>query len=227
MIFSKEKDNQMADIVHFLKNTNCSKKIHWKTISATLLKKTWLLFGKRNIVNENAIDKIATQILDNICRLEVCNELTGHSENYHVKEEILENFGIEFTDEEWEKIWWDCLSNEKGQDFISDYGIGPLKNLYIIIFNANTPEEKLYACDKALNVVHQRNDLAAMFVEGGQHTLTQVATQGGYNADYTYAQMNREYREGVGAGIPETDPLHIKGERWRIDWGKRKTPLMK
>ena len=32
--------------------------------------------------------------------------------------------------------------------------------------------------------------------------------------------------EGYGAGIPEEDPLHIKGERWRIKFGSRKTPKL-
>lgn len=32
--------------------------------------------------------------------------------------------------------------------------------------------------------------------------------------------------EGFGAGNPEEDPLHIPGERWRINWAKRKTPKM-
>jgi hypothetical protein len=97
----------------------------------------------------------------------------------------------------------------------------PLQNLYLVIFNANTPEEKLYACDKALNVVHQRNDLAALFVEGGKTTLNDVAEQGGYNAGYNYGDVNRQYRnsrmeEGYGAGVPEDDRLHIPDHRWQI-----------
>jgi hypothetical protein len=59
--------------------------------------------------------------------------------------------------------------------------LNPLKNIYVQIFNATTPEEKIYAIDKALNVVHQRNDLAAMFIEGGTSTLLKIASQGGYS----------------------------------------------
>jgi len=50
-------------------------------------------------------------------------------------------------------------------------------------FNAKSDEEKLYAIDKALNVVHQKSDLAAMFVEGGTKTLIDIANQGGYSSD--------------------------------------------
>jgi hypothetical protein len=70
-----------------------------------------------------------------------------------------------------------------GSWLLSDYGLPKLEAIYPSIFNAKTDEEKLYAIDKALNVVHQRNDLAAMFVEGGTKTLTQVANQGGYTSD--------------------------------------------
>jgi hypothetical protein len=191
--FLERRDTQLLEISHFLKS-NKSGNIPWKTISATLLKKTWLLFGKYNKVNDNAIDKIADQLLTNIVRLTLANEFTGHSENYHLREEIDEMCDIQFTDEEWEAVCW-RFEDKNGKDYISDYGIRPLQNIYTLIFNAETPEAKLYACDKALNVVHQRNDLAAMFVEGGQSTLTQIANQGGYNAGYEYGQMNREFRE--------------------------------
>jgi len=38
--------------------------------------------------------------------------------------------------------------------------------------------------------------------------------------------INKSMGEGVGAGVPENDPLHIKGHRWQIDITKRKTPKM-
>jgi len=193
--FLERKDQSLYEIATFLK-THATGNIPWKTISATLLKKTWLLFGKYNKVNENAIDKIADQLLTNIARLTLANEFTGHSENYHLREEIDEMWDIQFTDEEWEEVC-NRFEDKNGRAYISDCGIKPLQNIYSLIFNAETPEAKLYACDKALNVVHQRNDLAAMFVEGGQTTLTQIANQGGYNAGYEYGQMNREFRESL------------------------------
>ena len=193
--FQERRDEALQEMGNHIKHKKG--RIHWHTISATLLKKTWLIFGKYQKINENDIDKIADNILTNIAKLYAANELQGHSENYYVREELADNFGIEFTDEEWNNIDYDAFTDKHGHDFTSDYGIKPLQNIYSIIFNAKTPEEKLYACDKALNVVHQRNDLAAMFVEGGQTTLTQIANQGGYNAGYEYGQMNREFRENI------------------------------
>ena len=209
--FLERKDSQLYEIANFLKS-NKTGNITWKTISATLLKKTWLLFGKYNKVNDNAIDKIADQLLTNIVRLTLANEFTGHSEEYHLREIIDDSCGIEFTDEEWENVC-NRFEDKNGRDYISDYGIRPLQRIYSIIFNAKTPEEKLYACDKALNVVHQRSDLAAMFVEGGQTTLTQIANQGGYNAGYEYGQMNREFREHL-LNEAITPPQSPEFKRW-------------
>ena len=50
----------------------------------------------------------------------------------------------------------------------------------LIVPNA---EEKLFYVDRALNVIHQRNDLAEFFVEGGTSTLVAIANQGGYSSE--------------------------------------------
>ena len=51
------------------------------------------------------------------------------------------------------------FTNNRGQWMLSDYGLDPLKNIYPIIFNAKTPEEKLYAVDKALMATLNQNAL--------------------------------------------------------------------
>ncbi len=232
----ERRDKQLYEIAVFLKTHPKSQPIPWNTISSSLLKKVWLLFGKYNKIHEDGLDKIADRILTNIVRLGIANEFTGHSENYHLREEIFDNCDIEFTDKQWEDNTW-RFCDKNGVDYISDYGIEPLQNVYVIIFNAKTPEEKMYACDKALNVVHQRSDLASMFVEGGTTTLNQIANQGGYNANYEFGQVNREFRnkdirEGVGTGIPEDDRLKIKNtdgstRRWQVrSKDAPKTPKM-
>lgn len=230
--FQQRKDMQMCEIAHFLKSHPVNVKVPWKTISASLLKRTWLQFGKYNRVNANNIDKIADQILTNIARLDAANDFQGHS-SYDPREEIVDSCDIEFSDEEWNNNAW-RFENKDGLEFVSDYGIDPLRKMYSVIFSADTPEEKLYACDRALNIVHRRNDLASMFVEGGTSTLNMVADQGGFDAKYSPGQVNRELRadidEGVGWGSTKNiakDPLHIPGERWRIKWDTtRKTPKM-
>ena len=162
-----------------LKNSKGKGRVPWKTVSASLLKKTWLLFGKYNKINDNAIDKIADQILTNIARLNASTAMMGHS-TYDVRPEIEDNCGITFNDKEWDDWMSTYFTNNEGSWMLSDYGLPKLEHLYYEIFNAKTSEEKLYAIDKALNVIHQRNDLAAMFVEGGSKTLLDIANQGGY-----------------------------------------------
>lgn len=118
--------------------------------------------------------------------------MMGHT-SYDVRPELADN-GYEFTDEEWEEWMTNYFTDERGGWLLSDYGLDPLKRIYGNIFNAKTPEDKLYAIDKALNVVHQRSDLAAMFVEGGTATLNAVANQGGYDAGREYGDVNKEFR---------------------------------
>ena len=218
--FLERHERELYDILSDFKRSEGNGRIKWKTISARLLKKTWLQFGKYKRIDENDLDKIADQILTNIVRLTVCTELSGHI-NYSIDDDINE-MGFNFTDKEWEKLWWHYLVTKQGSDILSDYGLGPLQQLYSKIFDAKTQEEKFYACDKALNVVHQRNDLCALFIEGGTATLTHIANMGGYNAGGEYGDINREFRmEGVGAGIPEDDRLKITNQdgsvrRWQV-----------
>jgi hypothetical protein len=232
--FMERRDQQRCEIAMFLKKYPGDAKVPWKTIPASLLKRVWFQFGKYQRIKENDLDKIADQLLTNIARLEVANEFQGHSDgSFNIQGEVEEFCDVTFTDEEWQKNVW-RFDDGKGTDFVSDYGIEPLKKLYSLIYTAPTPEEKLYACDKALNVVHQRNDLASMFVEGGKATLNAVANQGGYDADYGYGDVNkmmRDVKEGYGwvhKKDMEKDRLHIPGERWRIkSKDAPKTPKMK
>ena len=229
--FMERRDQELINLALLLKNSGGKGRVPWKTVSASLLKKTWLLFGKYHKVHENAVDKIADQILTNIARLDACTGMMGHTP-HNVRDELDDN-GITFTDEEWDEWMNSYFTAKDGSWLLSDYGLDPLKRIYGLIFNAKTPEEKLYACDKALNVVHQRGDLAAMFVEGGIVTLQDVTEQGGYDANKKYGDVNREFRmEGFGAGIPETDRLKIKNtdnsvRRWQIrSKDAPKTPKM-
>lgn len=228
--FLERRDEQLVDLARLLKASSGKGRVSWNTIPSSLLKKVWYQFGKYKRIKENDIDKIADQILTNIARLQASTEMMGHTER-DVRPELVD-YGYEFTDEEWENWMSNYFTNDRGGWLLSEYGLAPLQKIYHLIFNAKTPEEKLYACDKALNVVHQRGDLAAMFVEGGISTLNAIADQGGYNSGGEWGDVNREFREdvaeGVGWGNPKDikkDPLHIPGERWRIKVGK--TPKMK
>lgn len=192
--FYRRRDEQLKDLATLLKQSQGKGRVPWKTIPASLLKRVWLIFGKYNRIKENDIDKIADQLLTNIARLQASTEMMGHT-SYDARPEIEDNYGITFTDEEWDDWMSNYFTSKRGGWLLSDYGLEPLRKLYVVIFNAKTPEEKLYACDKALNVVHQRGDLAAMFVEGGVSTLNAIANQGGYTGGYGYGDVNREFQK--------------------------------
>jgi hypothetical protein len=179
--FVRRRDEELIYLCRALKNSRGQGRVYWKTIPATLLKRVWLQFGKYNKINTNDLDKIADQILTNIARLRASTEMMGHSQIG--KEDIESETGYEFTDEEWDDWMTSYFTDLNGSWLLSDYGLPKLEEIYPLIFNAKTDEEKLYACDKALNVIHQRNDLAAMFVEGGSKTLSDVARQGGYTSE--------------------------------------------
>lgn len=189
--FYKRRDEELYDLSVLLKKSGGKGRVPWKTVSASLLKRVWYAFGKYNRIKENDIDKIADQVLTNIARLQASTEMMGHT-SHDVRPEIEDNYGITFTDEEWDRWMSDYFTGKDGGWLLSDYGLEPLKKLYAVIFNARTPEEKLYAVDKALNVVHRRGDLASMFVEGGVSTLNAVANQGGYAYAGNYGDVNRE-----------------------------------
>lgn len=236
--FQERRDRELYDLAMLLKKSRGRGRVPWKTVPATLLKKVWYQFGKYQKINENDLDKIADQILTNIARLDASTGMMGHTP-VDVRSE-LDDLGVIFTDKQWDDWMSKYFTSNDGGWLLSDYGLEPLKRIYDLIFNALTPEEKLYACDKALNVVHQRGDLAAMFVEGGVETLNDIMEQGGYQdpTNQKYGDINRQFlepnkmEEGYGAGIPEDDRLKIKNtdnsvRRWQIrSKDAPKTPKM-
>lgn len=154
-----------------------SGKKHFKfpVVPAAKLKKIWLDFGRTGVVrDEKGMDRIATRVLDNIALLYVTTLLSGHTQ--HSPDDHLEDRGYGDIDTNDDRFL-EFLTEEGGGYLLSDYGLPLLQAAYPLILRAKTAEEQLYAVDKALNVIHQRSDLAAWFVEGGSRTLMQVATQ--------------------------------------------------
>jgi len=178
--FIERRDRIMLEVVDaFLKG---AKRIYWPKVKAHLLAKTWLLYGKRGTVDEEAIEKIADQMIDLVARLTVSTELSGHT-SHDARQELEDVYEIVLTDEQWRKLL-DGLEDEQGNWYLSDYGLKPLQALALRLYSASTAEDKLHIIDRMLNVVHQRSDLAGMFVEGGTTTLHKIASQGGYQTDF-------------------------------------------
>ncbi|MFW5847676.1 MAG: hypothetical protein ACOCVF_02040 [bacterium] len=100
-------------------------------------------------------------------------ELTDEDASFETKKEtLMENLQ--------EKFYWYYTTDKTGADMISDYGLTPLLKLLDQLRKTNNVEEKLVTIDKILNVVHQRSDIAAWFIEGGSNALSQIS---GYDVD--------------------------------------------
>lgn len=175
----RRSDIMLSVIQDFLKG---AKHIYWPTIKADLLAKTWLLYGKRGSVDEDAVEKIADQMIDLVARLTVSTELSGHTPN-DARQELEDDYEYTFTDEQWDKLL-NTLEDKDGRWYLSDYGLKPLQALALKLYNAENAEQKIHIIDRMLNVVHQRSDLAAMFVQGGSATLRKIADQGGYATQF-------------------------------------------
>lgn len=178
--FSERHDKIGSQIVeNFLKNE--SQRVAWPKISAARLKRIWLDFGKTGVVrDEKGLNAIQDQMLDGIARLRFSTDMSGHSQLD--PKDILEHLGHDFDAKKIEKLQ-ETLEDENGSWLLSDYGLPKLEKLYADIRRPDSAEDLLVAIDKALNVIHQRNDLAGMFVEGGTKTLNEIASQGGYTSE--------------------------------------------
>jgi hypothetical protein len=64
-----------------------------------------------------------------------------------------------------------------GSDAWSDYGLEPLEKIFIE-YNENLPPEKvLVLVNRALDVYHQRGDMASIFIQGGSKVLSKIAEE--------------------------------------------------
>ena len=165
----------------------------WRLIKvpASRVKKIWLEFGKRNTITDlNGLDKIAESLLDGICSLRVASQLYGHTDDGLGYTEMFEDV-FDWDEEETRKNvneddLYEFLTVVTGknqtEDFLSDYGLRPLENLVPRIADESDPIKRLYAIDRAFNVIHQRSDLAAFFIDGGSKTMLEIYNQGGYSS---------------------------------------------
>ena len=71
--------------------------------------------------------------------------------------------------------FYDWMQMPDGSDAFSDFGIDPLENI-LSEYNENLPPEKvLVFVNKALDVGHQRGDMASIFVTGCSRSLDRIA----------------------------------------------------
>lgn len=144
----------------------------WILIPFARLKKIWEDYMSTGIVRDTrGVDMIEDILTTNILKIAVNTELVGHSEvdpSYDFDE-------YSYTDEDRDDFA-DYI--DKFSDYaFSDFG-GRRLGLFTLLQQlrrARNYEEKIPIMDQILNVVHQRSDLAAWFVEGGSQSLSQLS----------------------------------------------------
>jgi len=62
-----------------------------------------------------------------------------------------------------------------GHHVLSDYATAPLMNLGVELDNQTDPNEIIVTINRILDVVHQRSDIAEIFIEGGSKSLFDIS----------------------------------------------------
>jgi hypothetical protein len=169
---------KQQEIVFAALSSNKGDRQKWDLIPAGQLIKAWDDFIKLGFVrNDKIINSFVNKVIENTAQLQILTELLGHAD-FDPYPEIQEGFELE--DEEINKLK-DIFENstypefEDGSWMLSDYGLPKVLEIIPALYSAKTTEEKLVLVDRVLNVVHQRNDFALFYVEGGSKTLDKLA----------------------------------------------------
>jgi len=173
-------DEESNDLFNEMMTHEKGERQKWEVIRAPRLIKIWNDYVTLGFVrDEKGLDDIADRLVRNVAKLELNTQMMGHTSHGWLYDEWKDMY--ELSDEDYEKIKEivdsaddPFFDDENGSWRLSDYGLGPLQNLAGQILDAETPEEKLILIDQALNVCHQRSDLASWFIEGGTSTLNKL-----------------------------------------------------
>lgn len=175
--YSELYDEALYEFINDLKK---NKKVQdWSYVPSDKLKKIWFYFGKTGVVRDiEGIDKIADIICYNVAKVDVNTVMTGHTSTeplYEVEGRLGDLTDIsKKLQKQISNYDWDMDIKDR----ISDYGLEPLKNGVNKLLLCKTPEDKLYAIDRIMNVIHQRSDIASWFIEGGTTTLREIFEEG-------------------------------------------------
>jgi len=152
------------------------------------------------IINEEAVDKYGQTYFpwmtqSDVDRLSAQRDIEKMKAKYGEIEKYIESYNQKNYNKKIEidynknKIYW-CLDNYNlldeigmydwmqmpdGSDAWSDYGIEPLLKI-LKEYNDNLPPSKvLVLVNRALDVYHQRGDMASIFIQGGSSALSRIA----------------------------------------------------
>lgn len=143
----------------------------WKIVPASNLARIWKAAAGEGIVRDTkGLERIEAIMVENVLKLAVNTEISGHSECYPA-----EALADHFEESEVEGFV-DWAIETPGGWRISDYALRDLLPLAALATETDDPMLKLAVLDRMLNVCHQRSDLAGWFVEGGSMTLSHLST---------------------------------------------------
>jgi hypothetical protein len=87
--------------------------------------------------------------------------------------------------------FYDWMMMPDGSDAFSDFGIEPLERILSEYDEELPPEKVLVIVNKALDVYHQRGDMASIFVTGGSRALSKIAEHAKKSKKKIYLSENQ------------------------------------
>lgn len=156
----------------------------WNVIPFRKLQKLWNDSVRYGFVrDEKTMNWIKELCLNNIAQLSVNTTMVGHGEfawqnyilehGYVFKDKKKKEYDKElnYTEEEFQERAYEYIGYNK----FSDYALKPLINLAVELIMSNSSEQDLIICDKIFNVIHQRGDIAELFIQGGSESLFKLS----------------------------------------------------
>lgn len=142
----------------------------WKVVPEKDLTRIWKAAAADGMVRDSkGLGRIEALMVENVLKLAVNNEISGHAESYPA-----EALADHFQEDEVEAFVEWAIETPAGWR-ISDYGMRDLFRLAALATETDDPMQKLAVLDRMLNVCHQRSDLAGWFVEGGSRMLSHLS----------------------------------------------------
>lgn len=96
--------------------------------------------------------------------------------------------------------YFERMTLPDGSSAWSDYGIQPLEKIILEYSDTLGAEQVLVLINRALDVTHQRGDLASAFIEGGAETLSQISNRGylaeHYNQEWELEEIQKNQQNG-------------------------------
>lgn len=149
---------------------NPEKPQRWSLVPAKRIKKIWQESATQGVVRDvKGLQTISSRMIDNALKLRINTEAKGHT---MVSPADLDE---RLTDDRLELFADHIIDPASGNWRISDSATDKLLTLAAKLLDTPSPEEQLVVIDRMLQITHPRSDLAALFVEGGSYTLSELS----------------------------------------------------